>query len=559
MSPAQMGNKDESRPDCGNPAGSRRVPISRILQLLTRFRPGPADRSRVPGFRARARLRSQRRHNSQAAPAIDLSAQVLEIRLVLTAPLPASDLINGPAVGAEVNFSPPSTHPASDAGDIQSDVIPAFDASTSNAANHEFSIVDRGNADWEPPGVPGAPNFDFTVSYGGSTSDAPSHSRLSHSVSAGRVGNSLTIASGPVMGARANATRILGSSSLTVSGDVPSSISPISNGSLRDGGTALNAVSAGDTGIPAPSSEDLPEPAPTGPLESSQTGTEPEQVDSVADPATTMARADGARTNFSTLFPRPGQMMSERLLTAASAGAASGRGDATEIIEDHTWPFLASLAWHSPEIAFGDPGSRTHHVRDSAAPFTSTEVSSGSGLDISGILAIHDLVLIDAGSLPEMLAASGMGIEFSGAIETSLPAAVPVTDAPAAPISTARSTRSGSATVRQYQDEDRIAAHGSVADCAERPEFFPGPVQRDDGYPRELKYVLNPRAPPHRARDPEVRVVVESAPALLLMRLRYSIAPRGPSLETAPAQSPECLSFSGPRVSPEGCATQQVC
>ena len=69
--------------------------------------------------------------------------------------------------------------------------------------------------------------------------------------------------------------------------------------------------------------------------------------------------------------------------------------------------------------------------------------------------------------------------------------------------------------------------------------------------PRALKYVVLPRGPPRKQPDTVLRIMDSDAAAHVLQRLRYSIAPRGPSTVTVELQSPEKRSFSGPRVSPE--------
>jgi len=79
---------------------------------------------------------------------------------------------------------------------------------------------------------------------------------------------------------------------------------------------------------------------------------------------------------------------------------------------------------------------------------------------------------------------------------------------------------------------------------------------RSTSIPRELKYVANPRGPPVYGRDANVPLLEVDAPADLLERLRYSIAPRGPSLATVETQSPDFTFSSGPSMSPEKVSTE---
>ncbi len=90
-------------------------------------------------------------------------------------------------------------------------------------------------------------------------------------------------------------------------------------------------------------------------------------------------------------------------------------------------------------------------------------------------------------------------------------------------------------------------------------EFEPPQLLRLDTLPNQSRYVTNPRGPPVYGRDANVPLFDTEAPADLLERLRYSIAPRGPSLVTVEMQSPEFLSFSGPRVSSEEFALKLAC
>ena len=72
-----------------------------------------------------------------------------------------------------------------------------------------------------------------------------------------------------------------------------------------------------------------------------------------------------------------------------------------------------------------------------------------------------------------------------------------------------------------------------------------------ENIPRQFKHVVLPRGPPRKQPATVLRIMDSDAEAHVLQRLRYSIAPRGPSTVTVEMQSPEESSFSGPRVSPE--------
>lgn len=106
---------------------------------------------------------------------------------------------------------------------------------------------------------------------------------------------------------------------------------------------------------------------------------------------------------------------------------------------------------------------------------------------------------------------------------------------------------------RQYSDiavvSTDIVRHNGAPDRAASEDI-----------PRQLKHVVLPRGPPRKQPDTVLRIMDSDAEAHVLQRLRYSIAPRGPSTVTVEMQSPEECSFSGPRVSPEEtCRVQPAC
>ena len=94
-----------------------------------------------------------------------------------------------------------------------------------------------------------------------------------------------------------------------------------------------------------------------------------------------------------------------------------------------------------------------------------------------------------------------------------------------------------------------IAWGGMNAVLHDELEMEPLPVS--GSFPAELRFECQPRAPPVFGRTLDTSSAGMDAPESLLERLRYSIAPRGPSLVTVEMQSPDFEFSSGPRVSPE--------
>ena len=228
--------------------------------------------------------------------------------------------------------------------------------------------------------------------------------------------------------------------------------------------------------------------------------------------------------------------ITERTFAASSWSGFTGTGTDVE------WPFLIALT--VDEGAFGNAS-----VADVEVVSGHTSLSAGFAIsDHANASAFGWLTRIWTNSSPG--SNNGLAlIDGSGSSGAQLmPVAVPQVANSQAAQSDA-SVRRVTATARRLRDDHRQVLVGDVQEwTARRDDDLPQqPVT--ETWRRDLKHVLNPRAPPHRARDPELRIVVVNAPASLLMRLRYSIAPRGPSLATAEMQSPECLSCSGPRVS----------
>ncbi len=109
------------------------------------------------------------------------------------------------------------------------------------------------------------------------------------------------------------------------------------------------------------------------------------------------------------------------------------------------------------------------------------------------------------------------------------------------------------AQIRKYREQHRHASGLNGATCIALYEHDSSRVPQSTSIPRELKYVANPRGPPVYGRDADVPLLEVDAPADLLERLRYSIAPRGPSLATVETQSPDFTFSSGPRMSLKKC------
>jgi hypothetical protein len=119
-----------------------------------------------------------------------------------------------------------------------------------------------------------------------------------------------------------------------------------------------------------------------------------------------------------------------------------------------------------------------------------------------------------------------------------------------------RAGYSPQAQIRKYREQHRHASGLNGAISVALSEHESSTVPQSTSIPRELKYVANPRGPPVYGRDADVPLLEVDAPADLLERLRYSIAPRGPSLATVETQSPDFTFSSGPRMSPEKVSTE---
>ena len=101
-----------------------------------------------------------------------------------------------------------------------------------------------------------------------------------------------------------------------------------------------------------------------------------------------------------------------------------------------------------------------------------------------------------------------------------------------------------------HEGQRQNSTSTKLIEVSHQHDSLPDLIDSED-VPRALKYVILPRGPPRKQPDTVLRIMDSDAEAHVLQRLRYSIAPRGPSTVTVKMQSPEKRSFSGPRVSPE--------
>lgn len=138
--------------------------------------------------------------------------------------------------------------------------------------------------------------------------------------------------------------------------------------------------------------------------------------------------------------------------------------------------------------------------------------------------------------------------------------AVPVLSSEASGAIESRTSVSGdSLQSRRYREHVRQAALVAGPRQVWGNDHEVSLLPESGSIPRELRYVANPRGPPVYGRDADVPLSDGNGPADLLERLRYSIAPRGPSLVTVEMQSPEFKFSSGPRVSSEVTCSLMVC
>ncbi|MEJ7590788.1 MAG: hypothetical protein WKF77_04515 [Planctomycetaceae bacterium] len=134
----------------------------------------------------------------------------------------------------------------------------------------------------------------------------------------------------------------------------------------------------------------------------------------------------------------------------------------------------------------------------------------------------------------------------------ALPVAVPLVDYSAdQQLSPQNLTITAQTKIRPFREEQRQNSTSTkLIEVCDQYDSLPDLIDSED-VPRALKYVVLPRGPPRKQPDTVLRLMDSDAEAHVLQRLRYSIAPRGPSTVTVEMQSPEKRSFSGPRVSPE--------
>ncbi len=156
----------------------------------------------------------------------------------------------------------------------------------------------------------------------------------------------------------------------------------------------------------------------------------------------------------------------------------------------------------------------------------------------------------------ESSSSSRLGAENGIHRSELVPDPVPVLSSEVGSTRDVRGAWSVQAQSRKYREQHRYASGLNGAACIALYEHDSSRVPQSTSIPRELKYVANPRGPPVYGRDADVPLLELDAPADLLERLRYSIAPRGPSLATVETQSPDFTFSSGPRMSPEKVSTE---
>lgn len=156
----------------------------------------------------------------------------------------------------------------------------------------------------------------------------------------------------------------------------------------------------------------------------------------------------------------------------------------------------------------------------------------------------------------ESNASAGTGVSNRVHHNELVPDAVPVFSNTVGSSRDMRGAWNAQAQIRKYREQHRHASGLNGAICIALYEHDSSSVPQSTSIPRELKYVTNPRGPPVYGRDADVPLLEVEAPADLLERLRYSIAPRGPSLATVETQSPDFTFSSGPRMSPEKVSTE---
>lgn len=133
-----------------------------------------------------------------------------------------------------------------------------------------------------------------------------------------------------------------------------------------------------------------------------------------------------------------------------------------------------------------------------------------------------------------------------------LPVAVPlVNHGVDQQLSSQNLTITAQAKVRSFREGNRQNSTSTkLIEVRQQHDSLQDLIDSED-VPRALKFVVLPRGPPRKQPDTVLRIMDSDAEAHVLQRLRYSMAPRGPSTVTVEMQSPEKRSFSGPRVSPE--------
>lgn len=214
-------------------------------------------------------------------------------------------------------------------------------------------------------------------------------------------------------------------------------------------------------------------------------------------------------------------------------------------VESNGRPYLnASIltAAADSEISRGPDRLSGSPVRDSgsAEPASLAESTHGHA---NWLMWLTDSPIAAWVSSQESVIASSLSNElFSDA--------VPLLSERSRPLQVPQATASHAQTFsRKLRENHRQCVVRERVDSVAPDQFEPPHLLEVGSFPRQLKFFVDPRGPPIYGRDADVPFAETNAPADLLERLRYSIAPRGPSLVAVEMQSPEFLSFSGPRMS----------
>ena len=174
-------------------------------------------------------------------------------------------------------------------------------------------------------------------------------------------------------------------------------------------------------------------------------------------------------------------------------------------------------------------------------------VSVNGDADHEGLAGLAVLDWFSTGYEPSL-----SGISTSPVPADTLPVAVPLVNGDVnRQLSLQNVTIPAQMKVKSFRaGQHHNSTSAKLVEVSHQHDSLPDLINTED-VPRALKYVVLPRGPPRNQPDMVLRIMDSDAESHVLQRLRYSIAPRGPSTVTVEMQSPEKRSFSGPRVSPE--------